>query len=302
MKQSSQKTTSSTGRIWLRRIGIVLASLVVLVLAFYAFVYFQTESRINKVYEVSLQKLPIPDDSASYALGKHVAETRGCLGCHGQNLAGGRALADESTPIGVLYVPNITSGKGGIQYTDEDYIRVLRHGLNKENKPVWFMPSHEVCHISNQDMAALIGYLKKQPPVDHTVPEKSLKPLGRFLTFIGEFPLLPAEKIDHATTVYVDKVTIADNAETGQYLATTCQGCHGPQFKGAAPHGPNEPPIPDISSTGKVGKWSEAGFVNLFHTGKTPEGKLLSQYMPVKEFNYSDQELRAIYKHLHQSK
>jgi len=158
----------------LKWLGIFLGSVAVLLTIFYAVVYFQTESRINKVYDVSLQTLTIPDDPTSYILGKHIADIRGCHGCHGANLAKGEVFFDKKTPTGVLAASNITSGKGGISYTDQDWIRALRHGLGKDNKPLWFMPSHEIYHISNQEMGALIGYLKKQPSVDHTAPAKSL--------------------------------------------------------------------------------------------------------------------------------
>ena len=281
--------------------GIVLGSLVLLLLVFYGIVYAKTEASINKVYDVKLQRLPIPDDSASYIAGRHVAGIRGCLGCHGADLATGEVFADESSPIGILHASNITGGKGGIQYTDQDWIRALRHGLGKDNKPLWFMPSHEICGLSNQDMAALISYVKKQPPVDKTTPQKSLKPLGRILTFLGEFPLLPAEQIDHTAT-YADEVKPAVDVAYGKYLAVTCTGCHTDSFKGAPARSPEQPPIPDISSTGHLGKWTQQDFVNVFRTGKTPEGRVLSKYMPVEAFPYSDGELRAIYLYLHEVK
>ena len=278
--------------------GIVLGSLVLLLLVFYGIVYVKTEAGINRVYDVKLQHLTIPDDSVSYVAGRHMAEIRGCVGCHGANLATGEVFADEHSPIGYIQASNITSGKGGIQYTDEDWVRALRHGLGKDNKPLWFMPSHEICGLSNQDMAALISYVKKQPPVDRTTPPKSIKPLGRILTFVGEFPLLSAEMIDHNAT-YVDEVKPAIDAAYGKYLAVTCTGCHMENFNGAPARSPEQPPIPNISATGHLGQWTQADFVNVFRTGKTPEGRVLSQYMPVKSFTYSDDELRAIYLYLH---
>ncbi|QDK81891.1 cytochrome c [Spirosoma sp. KCTC 42546] len=279
--------------------SLALGSLVLLLLLFYGIVYAKTEADIHKVYAVTLQPLPIPDDSAEYIAGRHIAEIRGCLGCHGANLATGEVFADEHSPIGYIQATNITSGKGGIQYTDQDWIRALRHGLGKDNRSLWFMPSHEICGLSNQDMAALISYVKKQPPVDKTTPPKSIKPLGRILTFLGEFPLLPAKEIDHTAT-YVDEVKPAINADYGKYLAVTCTGCHTASYKGAPSRSPEQPPIPDISSTGHLGSWTQQDFVKLFHNGRTPEGRVLSPYMPVKSFTYSDDELKAIYLFLHE--
>ncbi len=278
---------------------ITLGSLLSIVIILYAIVYFKTEERINKIYTVKLQKLAIPGDSVSYVRGKHIAENRGCIGCHGENLAGGRAFQDEQSPVGILYARNITAGKGGINYTDEDWVRVLRHGLGKDNKSLWFMPSHEIYHISNKDMSELICFVKQHPPVDKTTPPKSLKPLGRVLTFLDKFPLLPAEMIDH-NAVYADKIEPAVTAAYGGYLATVCKGCHGPNLKGAPAHSPNEPVIPDISATGHPGKWQAEGFITALRSGKTPEGKQLSEAMPWKFLTFTDDELKAIHLYLQQ--
>jgi mono/diheme cytochrome c family protein len=278
---------------------LTVGSIAALLLIFYTVVYFKTEARINKVYNVKLQSLSIPSDSLSYVRGKHIAENRGCMGCHGPNLAGGRFFFDSKSPIGVLQTSNLTSGKGGIGYTDADWIRVLRHGLNKENKSVWFMPSHEIAHLSNEELGELISFLKQQPAVDNQIAAHTIKPLGRVLTFFDKFPLLPAEMIDH-NAVYADKVDYTISPAYGAYLATTCKSCHGPNMKGAPAHGPSEPPIPDISSTGNAGKWNEADFINALRTGKTPEGKQLTDAMPYKYFTYTDDELKAILLHLKQ--
>ena len=153
---------------------IVIGCLAGIAIIFYAVVYFSTQSHINKLYDVKVQKLNIPTDSVSYLNGKHIAEIRGCMGCHGNNLGGKEAFLPEGSPLGVLYARNITSGKGGINFTDEDWLRVLRHGVTPEGKSVWFMPAQEVCHLSNQEMGELICYIKQQPPVDNAVPEKTL--------------------------------------------------------------------------------------------------------------------------------
>jgi len=278
--------------------GIVLGGIILCLLAFYAFIYYDTESRASKIYETKITRLTIPSDSISLSKGEHIAENRGCKGCHGADLSGGHAFADDQSPIGILYSANITSGKGGIKYSDEDWLRALRHGVGKDNRSLWFMPSHEIYHISNQDMASLISYLKTRPPVDKEVRNKSLKPLGRILTFFDEFPLFPAEKIDH-NAVFAEVVTPSISPEYGQYLAVTCTGCHSPTLKGADAHSPGGPPIPDISSTGNVGKWAAKDFTATLRTGITPDGKKLSSEMPWKDFTYTDDELKAIYIYLH---
>ena len=66
---------------------IFVGSLLAIVIILYAIAYFKTEGRINKEYAVSLQPVVVPADSASYIAGKHVAENRGCIGCHGADLS-----------------------------------------------------------------------------------------------------------------------------------------------------------------------------------------------------------------------
>jgi mono/diheme cytochrome c family protein len=133
------------------------------------------------------------------------------------------------------------------------------------------------------------------------VPAKSLKPLGRVLTFLDKFPLLPAEKIDHQA-VYKESVPPTVTAEYGHYLAITCQGCHGDDLKGGPGHDPKEPVIPDISSTGHPGHWKETDLITALRTGKTPEKRMLTDYMPWKELTYTDDEIKSVFLYLQQLK
>ena len=281
--------------------GILIGSLLVLLLIFYGVVYFKTEARANKIYQVKVQQLTIPSDSASLALGDHIAGVRGCKDCHAN---GGIAFLNESNPIGLLYAANLTSGKGGIHYTDEDYIRALRHGVGKDGKSLWFMPvQHTTAAMSNKDLGALICWLKKMEPVNVVHPQKEMKPLGRLLTFLDKFPMFPAEMINHNAS-YPEEVMPAVTAAYGNYLAIGCKGCHGEHLEGGPPNAPGEPPIPNLTTAAHLGKWSSDQFVTTIKTGKTPEGRLLSDYMPWKMMGkaMNEDELKAIYLYLHQLK
>jgi len=281
--------------------GIVIGSLILILLVFYAVVYFKTEARANKIYTVNIQALTIPTDSASYALGAHVAAIKGCNDCHAN---GGLPFFDDKNPVALLHTANLTTGKGGINYTDQDWIRALRHGVGKDGKSLWFMPSqHTSASLSNTELGALIFYLKKLPPVDNVHPQKAFKPLGRLLTYLGKFPMFTAEAIDHTAT-FPNEVKPEVTAAYGKYLAVGCQGCHGLNFKGGPAHGPDEPPIPDLTSTGNVGKWTSDQFITALHTGKKPDGKLLSDFMPWKTLGkaHNEDELKAVYLYLHDLK
>ena len=277
--------------------GIVFGSLLAALLIFIIVVYVKTNARANKIYSVNIQPLEIPTDSASLSLGEHVAGVRGCSDCHAN---GGVPFFDEKNPIVFLHGSSLTSGKGGIGYTDQDWIRALRHGVGKDGKSLWFMPvQHTTANISNKELGALIAYLKTLPPIDNVHPKKEWKPLGRVLTFLDKFPMFTAEHIDHSAT-FPNEVKPEETVAYGKYLAIGCSGCHGDNYKGGPAHEPGTPPISDLTPSGHLGKWTSTDFVMAMHTGKTPDGRTLSDNMPWKTLGkaHNEEELKAIYLYL----
>lgn len=276
---------------------IVLGSIVLLLATFYAFIHFNIEGRMNKTYpEFEAESFPIPSDSATLALGAHLSVIKGCQDCHGADLAG-RVMIDDPA-LGQIVSANLTRGKGGIagDYTDEDWVRALRHGVAKDHTPLLVMPSEETTHLTQQDLAALIAYCKSVPAVDQELPASVVRPVGRVLTYFDKLPLLSVERIDHAQKA-VASINKTVSTEYGKYLSVSCTGCHQPNFKGGAPILPGSPQVADLTSTGNVGRWTEEQFVQALRTGKTPEGKQLqNEFMPWQmTAQYTDEELRSLY-------
>lgn len=278
----------------------VVGALVLLLLASYGVIYYLSEQRINQVYQVSPVKLAIPTDSASLAIGKHMVSIKGCQDCHGKDLAGKVFLEDPG--LGSVVASNLTSGKGGVgnKLSPEEWVKAIRHGLGTDNKPLLIMPSDEFFPISNADLASMIGYIKSLPPVDNELPEHNLKPLARVLYVAGPLSLLTtAQKIDHTKEV-ADKMIPAVNAEYGKYLAVSCSGCHGKDFKGQEMPIPGMKPSVNITSAGDLGKWTEDQFMTVLKTGLRPDGRQLdNKDMPWQmTANFKDDEMRAIYRYL----
>ena len=123
---------------WLLRI---VAVLLVLAASCAAVVYALTESRLTQTYEVVAETVMIPTDDASLARGRHVAIISGCVDCHGDNLAG--RVFFENAMIGRFVASNLTAGKGGVgaRFSDQDWIRAIRHGVRPDGKPLLVMPS-----------------------------------------------------------------------------------------------------------------------------------------------------------------
>lgn len=280
-------------------VGVFLGALVVLLLGAYAFIYSSVKSRLEKQYEVTVRPVTIPTDSASIALGAHVASIKGCYDCHGENYGGNIVIDDPA--MGRIVGPNITTGKGGLlsrhgSFTDEDYIRAIRHGVGKNGKTLKLMPSYEYNPLSNQDMGSLVAFLKSLPPIDNEPPSTELKPLAYILTNFDKLPLVVAEKVDH-DAVSPEVVIPEISPSYGKYVAISCTGCHRENFKGGDAIIPGSPPVPNITATGSIGKWTEEQFIQTLLNGVTPEGKKLDpKYMPwPMAKSLTETEIKSIY-------
>ncbi|CAA9298828.1 MAG: Putative diheme cytochrome c-553 [uncultured Cytophagales bacterium] len=283
----------------LRWTGMSLGLLFLASLVAYSFVFWRTQQRLDATYPVETLPIQVPGDPAALTRGEHVFRSRGCADCHGKDL-GGRMFLDNPA-LGRIAAPNLTRGDGGLpaDFGPADWLRVLKHGVDREGKPLVIMPSHETTQFSDKDLADLIAYCRSRPAVDHALPRKPrLGPVARLLMVAGKLDL-PAERIDH-TPRSVAEVTPAVTVAYGVYLAVACTGCHRGDFRGGEPVAPGFPPVPDITATGRPGQWTEAQFIRTLRTGIRPDGhRMRNQDMPwqmTREF--SDLELKAIRLHL----
>ena len=283
-----------TGRIVGGLLGIVVLALAVL--------YGVTEYRMRKTYHVSPAPLAFHPTPDAVQKGARLAVVRGCTDCHGENL-GGKQFIDEM-PLGRLYASNLTSGRGGVgaTYTDQDWVRSIRHGVGPDGKPLLFMPAHEFNPIGDEDLGVLLAYVKSLPPVENVPVDNAVGPLGRALFLAGELPLVPAEMIDHDAPRKAAPAPGA-TAEYGAYLATGCTGCHGEGFSGGKIPGtpPDWPAAANLTSdpeTG-IGKWTEQDFFRALREGKRPDGTDLKPQMPWKlTAQMTDEEIRATWLYL----
>ena len=281
------------------RTGAVLGLLVLFAIGFVAKAYYSTEKRRNTVYNVKPQPLFISSDSAALSYGNRLVSAKGCRDCHGDDL-GGKVFIDDA-PLGFLVAKNLTKGKGGLpeNHDSSDWVLALKHGIRKDGKPLWLMPSHEYTLLTEEDLSAIISYTMSLPHIDREFPEQKLGVVGTVLTDLGKLELFPAEMIDHNRQL-VKEVTAEVTVDFGKYLSIACQGCHRANMKGGDPIAPGFPVVADISSTGNVAHWTEAQFINTLRTGQTPEGKVLNPAeMPWKmTAAYTDTELKALFLYL----
>ena len=286
----------------LKWVGVVLLSLVVLVgiTAFYFSNSF--DSRLTKVYDLTPAAIQIPTDSASIAEGKRLVSIH-CTGCHGKNLEGTAFFEDPS--MGSIPATNLTAGKGGKGsiYTEADFVRAIRHGVKKDGKPAFIMPSKEFQHLSDADLGAIVAYVKSTPPVDKSWPDPHLTFMAKAMAGVGLFgDVINAENIDHAAITKVTAPTKAATVEFGDYLVKIggCRSCHGEQLNGFKGGEPGAPVAPNLTAGGAWGKWNEAQFIQTLRTGTTPDNRKLDpKFMPYEGFGQmTNEELSAIFKYL----
>lgn len=257
--------------------------------------YILVENRLNRVYTVPFDDLPVTGDPAQVARGEHlVTVLMGCTDCHADDL-GGRVLYDDFL-FGSISGSNLTAGSGGIGagYSVSDWERAIRHGIDPEGKPLIFVMASFYSRISDEDAAAMIAFLRQVDRVDRKLPPTTIGPLTRFF-ILTDSHLLPAQVIDHDQPPPAAQEA-AVTAEYGAYLATACTICHGEDFGGGLYVGSGL----NLTPGGDLHDWTEADFVNALRTGRVPEGWRLDETkMPWKRLrDLTDDELRAIWLHL----
>jgi mono/diheme cytochrome c family protein len=288
----------------LKWIGIILGVLLGLVVLAIIAIFVISSLRINRSYDVEVAAVAIPDDSEALARGEHLARAIApCTACHGDDL-GGYLMIDEPDFI-KLYGPNLTSGQGGVGafYSDEDWVRAVRHGVDPEGRGLLVMPSHHFQYMSDEDLGAVLAYVNSVPPVDNETPDANVGPFGRLFTLIAPGFVLPASGIDQEA---VSPLTPAEGVtvEYGQYLVEmgTCADCHGEELNGQADGAEDGSPSANLTPAGELGQWTEEDFIQVLRTGKHPSGRDLKEPMREVAVDYfghqTDDELTAIFTYL----
>lgn len=281
--------------------GIILLTLVVVLLITSWVLARNFEKEFDKVYTLDVAPIDIPSDSASLERGRQLSVS--CRNCHDIDLAG-KLFFDDPT-IGSLPSSNLTRAKGSETegYTDLDYVRAIRHGLNKKGNTLMVMPSNSYTHLSDEDLGCLIAFVKSLPPVERKFAPRKFNYSAKVMAGAGLFgELFPYNEIDHAKARKVMAPPMADTPEYGHYIAKIggCFACHGQNLGGGISPDPVSPPVPNISKSGNPGKWSKEQFKQTFRTGVTPEGKNLDgKFMPFNGIGaLNDVEIEALYTYI----
>jgi len=297
----------------------LLAGLVLMVIALIIFVEISAGKKLDAPYPEIHAVL----DSAVIARGKYLAYGPAhCASCHVPMdrlkdvdkgievpMTGGWEF---DIPPGAFRARNITPDiETGIgKLTDAELARTLRHSVGSDGRLIFpFMPFQE---MSDEDLTAVISFLRSQEPVRHFVQPTELSFLGKGLVAAGMIKpkgpaTLPPISVEKAPTI-----------EYGRYIANNvanCFACHTKmdmvtgQPVGAPFAGGNEfdvdafsegysfitPNLTPHKEYGVIAHWSEEAFVGRFKAGRVHKGSP----MPWGSFSKMEEtELKALYRYL----
>lgn len=225
-----------------------------------------------------------------------------CISCHGDDLSGGKEFALGL--LGTVAVPNITSdASAGIgALSDETLVRALRYGVSRHGRPL--VPLMSFSGLADEDLRAILSYLRTVPAVSRAAPPHRLSVLGTlgvnvFLRRQGP-AASPALRLQPERT-----------GEYGRYLAHTlanCVGCHtqrnrltggfiGPDFAGGLTFEESQGTFvaPDLRSIAAA--LAEHEFIERFRLRGRDAG---ASPMPWQAYaRMSDNDLGAIYRYLY---
>jgi len=302
-----------------KNILIVLAVIV----SFIAFFVSYVQLSWDKVYDAPYPEISASTDPKIIARGKYlVFGPARCATCHVPMdkivevdkgleipLSGGWEL---TIPVGTFRAPNITPDKetGIGNLSDKELARTMRYSVGHDGRVNFpFMPFQE---MSDEDLTAVISYLRSQEPVKHEVERSEYTFPGKILSAFGLVPPVQPKSPPP------ESVAIDATIEYGAYLAHSvadCAGCHtkrdqetGEPTGAPSAGGWHLPPDPlskgysfvtpnltPDKETGIMAYWDEAVFINRFRAGRVYEGSP----MPWGAFSRMNEvELKAIYRYL----
>ncbi len=194
--------------------------------------------------------------------------------------------------------------------TDKELARTIRYGITHDGR--FLPPVMPYGQMSDEDLQAIISYLRSQQAVENEIKPSEYKFIGKALLAFG---ILKPQKKEF---IPPKKVSKENPVVYGEYLSkgvANCMGCHTatdlmsgnytvPPFSGGFVFEPDafsegytfvSPNLTTDEKTGIIAYWTEETFVNRFKAGRVYQ----TSPMPWGAFSRMDTlELKAIYQYL----
>jgi mono/diheme cytochrome c family protein len=283
-------------RLWVKLLGGIPTTLLTVIFTAALVLVFVGYAKVNRTYPNPVPDIQVSMAPERIAYGEKFART--CTGCHSPNgnfpLAG-QDFGADGPPLGTFWASNLTQTHFK-DWSDGEIIRAIREGIGKDGRSLMIMPSDAFRNLSDDDVQALVAYLRAQPPAEPDTPPRQINVIGALLLatvipdaiFTAQAPL----------TARVIAPPIGRTAEYGNYLIHLgCQHCHSQDFAGIPAGG--DSPLSGPSLVAYAQRTSEEEFVQTLRTGIRPDGSALSDAMPWRDLDkLSDDDFGAIYLYL----
>ncbi len=222
--------------------------------------------------------------------GKYVFAATGGCGCHTEKdkplNSGGRKYEGA---FGTVYSTNITPDRqtGIGDWTDEQIIAAIRLGRRPNGERLVPVHPYPVFNgMAQEDLRALVAYLRSVPPVNRANQPKKVIPMF-------ESVFLPAWLAAFAPREQPPAAAPTSGLARGEYLVRAvghCGECHTPRgitqasdntrFLGGSPKGPDGDPVPNITPDKDSGlTWSEEEIAEYLGSGNKPDGDVAGGLM-----------------------
>lgn len=289
-------------------LGVLLAAGITFTIGWRPFLGPRTRPLVTRSYERTPERL---------ARGKYLAEgLLSCFHCHsprnwkaadypvlpGMDSAGQDMSSLAGLP-GKVVAPNLTpdveSGTGS--WPDDALARAIREGIGHDGRALFpLMPYRDFRHLPEEDLAAVVVYLRSLAPVRNPLPKTEIIfPVKYLIRSVPEpitAPVLPPE--------------VSSPVKRGAFLATLagCSDCHTAAHKGQ--------PLPGLAFAGGeifdgpggyvaaanitqdpsgIPYYNEATFIKVMRTGHVG-ARVLNPLMPwVVYRNLTEDDLKALF-------
>jgi len=195
----------------------------------YGGIYGLSERQLRSHADPVLFSAVIPTDSLSIEVGRHIALTRGCHGCHGKELEG-RDFTEDWPEVGRAVAPNLV--KYLRDYGPAVMEAAIRQGIGHDGKALYSMPSYNFTNLTYPDLLSLMAYVQAHPVVEKELPSPKLNMTTRWaLLRVNDENAVDLVKNLPDFIPFDERSSEA----RGQYIAmTTCIECHGLDLRGTA--------------------------------------------------------------------
>ncbi|WP_296597023.1 cytochrome c [Phenylobacterium sp.] len=263
--------------------GYGLAGVAGLLLVVMGGAYAVSEAMIRWPVARPKVQLVASTDPGAVARGARVAKLNGCQDCHGERLQG--LLFHDEMPIVRLWAPNLS--RAIAEQTDAELDGAIRHGVAADGRRLWVMPSSAFAHLTDQETADLLAYLRTFKPTGERQPRIQVGPVGRIGVLMGQFKSEP--DMIAANGAGLKLVDLGPEHAQGRELARACVECHGQSLEGN-----KLAKSPDLSI---AASYDPEDFARLLHTGIAAGDRklgLMSQIAPVRFGGLTSEEVAAL--------